>query len=426
MERHLGLKMSVTLTALGLALGLLGTAAAWIAIKMAKGPDREARRSATVDEFVATRQYLKEHIRELVGTGLIAHRAFCDDSSLPLLAQPGWILEKPVHLSTAVLHRVECSPSISTEVALKILRRYWPLRANGERMESYHEAFGAYDRPSGWFNGASYRMLEITPKAGTLEMTFTDTWYWENIDTTESLLYEAAIMHARSGGQMISGPYRRFLGNPFDFTRRCATPGIDAITIRLEGGHGTFYVIRRDASQVVSAANVTGIVPAGEFQPSDDSWAAKKADFDLWRSIMREYVEEFLDLEDARVRVGTPINFLEQPTYSLLSSAYSSHKIKPFLLGVGLDPVNWKPTILTVCVFPGRLFDKLFSDMVSSNHEGLLELPTRQRALGRPLEGWPFDEETVFAYANDAGVLPAARAGLMLAWRHRSAFGIST
>jgi hypothetical protein len=417
--------MSVTLAILGLVLGLLGTAAAWIALRMARGPGREARRSATIDEFVATRQYLKEHIRQLVGAGLITHRRFCDDPSLPMLTQPGWILERPVHLSTAILHRVEPTPSVSTDDAVKLLRRYWPLRANGERMESYHEAFAAYDRPSGWFNGASYRMLRVIPVAGTLEMTFTDTWYWENIDTTESLLYEAASVHARSGRQSVTGPYRRFLGSPFDFARRCATPGIDAITIRMEGNRGTFYVIRRDASKVVSAANATGIVPAGEFQPSDDSLAAKKADFDLWRSIMREYVEEFLDLDDARVRLGTPINFIERPTYSLLSSAYSSRKIKPYLLGVGLDPVNWKPTILTVCVFPAKLFDKLFSGMVPSNHEGLLELPVRQRHPGSPLEGWPFDEETVFAYANDAGVLPAARAGLMLAWRHRKMLGIS-
>lgn len=413
------------LTVLGLVVGLLGTAAAWIAVKLAKGPGREARRTATVDEFIATRQYLKEHIRQLVGVGLITHRMFRDDHSLPVLAQPGWILERPVHLSTAILRHVEPSLSVSTDEAVKMLRRYWPIRANGERMGSYHEAFGEYDRPSGWFNGASYRMLRVVRVAGTLEMTFTDTWYWDNIDTTESLLYEASFVHARSGGRSVTGPYRRFLGSPFDFDRRCATPGIDAITIRMEGGRGTFYVIRRDSSKVVSAAGATGIVPAGEFQPSDDSLAAKRADFDLWRSIMREYVEEFLDLDDARVRLGTPINFTERPTYSLLSSSYSSRKIKPFLLGVGLDPVNWKPTILTVCVFPARLFDKLFSGMVPSNHEGLLELPVRQRDRDRPLEGWPFDEETVFAYANDPGVLPAARAGLMLVWRHRKMLGIS-
>jgi hypothetical protein len=256
-------------------------------------------------------------------------------------------------------------------------------------------------------------------------MTFTDAWYWEMIDTTDALLYEAATTHARNGGKSIQGSYRNFLKDPFDFSRRCAIPGIDAITIRKDVKRGTFYVHRRDASKVASAQNVTGIVPAGEFQPSDDSWAARAADFDLWRSIMREYAEEFLDIEEARVRTGTPISYNDEPPYSLLNRAYSSHRIKSYLLGVGLDPVTWKPTILTVCVFPARLFDELFAEMVSDNREGLLELPTRKRAATKPFEGWPFDREAVFAYANDLGVLPAARAGLMLAWRHRHALGIS-
>lgn len=42
-----------------------------------------------------------------------------------------------------------------------------------------------------------------------------------------------------------------------------------------------------------------------------------------------------------------------------------------------------------------------------------------------PFEGWPFDRESVFAYADDLGVLPAARAGRALAWRHREALGLN-
>ena len=416
---------ATTFTVLGLVLGLLGTAAAWVALRMAKGPAREARRTATVDEFMAVRQYYKEHIRLLIGKSLEVQRSLCADPSLPVLTRPGWILERPVRLSEVLLTHIGSSASTSTDEAVRVLRTYWPLRANGGRMETYHEAVEFYDRPDSWFNGASYRLLEVIPTAGTLQMTFADDWYWDMIDTTEALLYEAAITFMRSGGKAIHGTYRRFLADPFDLTRRCAIPGIDAITIRLDGGRGTFYVHRRDAARVASAQNGIGIVPAGEFQPSDDSWAAKVADFDLWRSVMREYVEEFLDFEDARIRMGTPIDYAGEPPYSLLNAPYSSGIIKSYLFGVGLDPVTWKPTIFTAFVFPAKLFDKLFAKMVSDNREGLLELPVRKKAAGKPFQGWPFDEEAVFAYANDLGTLPVARAGLMLAWRHRNMLGIT-
>jgi hypothetical protein len=324
--------METTLTILGLAAGISGTVAALIGLRMAKWPHRDARRTGTIDQFLATREYQKEHVPQLVATALREQPRAMADPTIPMLTKPGWILSEPIPLSQAVLHRAEQTPECAIDAALETLRRYWPLRASGKRMNRYHEAVGAHDRPTSWFNGASYRLLDVAPTNGTLDMAFCDTWYWDMFDTTEALLYEAAFEHARTHGRTINGNYRRFLKDPFDLTRRCAIPGIDALTIRQEGTAATFYIHRRDATNVAAAQNVIGVVPAGEFQPSDDSWAARAQDFSLWHSIVREYAEEFLGLEDARTRMGAPIDYLSQPPYSLLHDAYVSMTSSPICL----------------------------------------------------------------------------------------------
>jgi hypothetical protein len=48
-----------------------------------------------------------------------------------------------------------------------------------------------------------------------------------------------------------------------------------------------------------------------------------------------------------------------------MPAACRQGKIKVFFLGVGLDPLSWKPEILTACIFEGRTFDKIFKGMVT-------------------------------------------------------------
>lgn len=129
-------------------------------------------------------------------------------------------------------------------------------------------------------------------------------------------------------------------------------------------------------------------------------------------------------MQDARERVGAPIDYLNERPYSLLHNAYRDGKIRPYVLGIGLDPLTWKPTILTVCVFEAGLFDALFTDMVRESGEGLLELPTRSTTAGGVFRGWRFEEDVVLRYARSPTVLPAARAGLALAWRFREELGL--
>lgn len=70
--------------------------------------------------------------------------------------------------------------------------------------------------------------------------------------------------------------------------------------------------------------------------------------------MVREYVEEFLGRDDAWGHYGAPINYLNDVPYSGLFRAQLSGEIRTYLLGIVLDPVTWKPTILVTCIFPHR------------------------------------------------------------------------
>ncbi len=407
-------------------LGLVIAAAGLVyRILAAKWPIRGALQVATESRFKDTREYLKEHVHELTTQAISQQRGVHTEDAFPLLARPGWILPKPVPLGDVLLRLVEPRPADEIGASLARLRKYWPSGAYGAHMRCYHDAVSEYDPPTNWFNGASYRLLEVEPRDCTLHMTFSTGWYWDMFDTTEALAYEAALRHSTSNGRRIEGRYRRFLDDPFDLTRRCAIPGIDTITIRHDDDGDTFYVHRRDAKDVASAYNTVGIIPGGEFQPSDDSHGACVQDFNLWYNILREYSEEFLGMEEARHRDGAPIDYSNLPPYSQFNEGYHDGHIRPYLIGIGLDPLTWKPTILTVCVFDAGIFDQLFAAMVRKSAEGVLELPVRPSLSGVAIRGWPFEKEVVLDYAQSTAVLPAARAGLALAWQFRDELGLS-
>lgn len=206
--------MDTSFTILALILAGTSTVAAVVGAVWAY---RGAQRAATVDQFVATRRYLKDYVPDLIELAIARQSALLAEDAIPLLARPGWILRKPVPIDKVMLRRIEPRPSHRCDAALATLQPYWPMGAHGERMSRYHEAVGEYDRPTNWFNGASYRLLQIDVRDLTLEMTFTATKYWDMFDTTEVLLYEAALAHCRSRGRTIQGRYRRFLSDPFRF-----------------------------------------------------------------------------------------------------------------------------------------------------------------------------------------------------------------
>jgi hypothetical protein len=93
---------------------------------------------------------------------------------------------------------------------------------------------------------------------------------------------------------------------------------------------------------------------------------------------------------------------------------------------VGLDPLTWKPEILTVCIFAADVFDRIFrSHLLSAPTPDVDDHETEGTVLmGTRAEGMPFEEGQVDLYLK-SNMRDAGKACLALAWHHRLQLGIT-
>jgi hypothetical protein len=99
--------------------------------------------------------------------------------------------------------------------------------------------------------------------------------------------------------------------------------------------------------------------------------------------------------------------------------------VRPYLLDFGFDPVSWKAGVRLVCIFDEDAYLDIFRGMRPEGEEGQLELTSLHRIGDEPLEGMPFDEETVARYLKDPTITEAARFCIGMTWRHRESLGLA-
>jgi hypothetical protein len=224
----------------------------------------------------------------------------------------------------------------------------------------------------------------------------------------------------------VAGPYRSWLADPFRLDERAALPGINTLTIRLSRGGPSIFMHRRGFNAGVSMG-VLHVAPAGEFQPQIDDPTIWHSDLDILTNIIREYAEEYLGVDEAAGRGGATIDYQEEPPYSNFHRAFLAGRMRVFYLGVGLDPLSWKPEILTACVFEQNTFDEIFKDMVTNKiDEGtggiLLVGKTRKEGRGprRHFGGFPMFAEATLPFSDPGKTLPAGVSCMVLARRWQS------
>jgi hypothetical protein len=269
------------------------------------------------------------------------------------------------------------------------------------------------------FNGVVYRPLHVTPARGGLQITCVPGRYFDYLDSGEVLAHEVAARLLKGKGDPVSGPLRKSVINPFDLSSRPTSLGVNTLTIRRgsSGEHG-FYMHLRSGSYVANEIGQVAVVPAGEFTPSDISYEAIHADFSIWRNIMREYAEEFLAAPEAYGRGGQSLDFENDKPYAELSAARARGDLVVQTFGIGIDPLVYKPELLTICIFSADAFDSIFADMVPANDEGgLLVGPNRH--------GIPFTSQNIKLYADNDRTGFSGAACLRLAWRYRKQLGLS-
>jgi hypothetical protein len=391
------------LAAGALVAGVLALPAAWAAWSSW----RTARRAGGKDRFREQLQSLRDNQEELTRRMLAASPEHLRQPDLPVLTKPEWARVVPFDLAEV---RIEWRDEKLDDIA-QFRRASSKVLAKAQiaPITRYSTALIELAGLTRLFDGVIYRLVEVELTSDTKRMVFAHSTYFADLDTSEVLAFEAQTSRRL--------PYRRRLKDPFDFRKRVAGLGIDTLTIRRDGERAGFFLLQRDPKNVVNNASMIGVIPAGEFTPSDVSREAVSRDLDLWKNIMREYAEEMLGVPDAQGQGGRWIDYASESPYWELEMARATGHLQVKVLGLGVDPLPWKTELLTVCVIEADVFDRVFAPVPARNEEGIIIAGDRRNGL-------PFDATTVERYCRAHNVSPNTQACLRLAWRHRTELGL--
>ncbi|SEP51255.1 hypothetical protein SAMN04489732_115213 [Amycolatopsis saalfeldensis] len=195
-------------------------------------------------------------------------------------------------------------------------------------------------------------------------------------------------------------------------------PAIETLTLRRQRntGDSTFLLHWRDPAKVATAAGIYGLISAGDFQPSSVASWDRENDFDLWRSMVREYSEELLGEPERDGSQGEPLDYENWSLYRDLQAAREKDRVIAFCLGIELDTLTLTATILTVVVMDDDVFDDLFGNSVHVNPEGVLITAADSSSVS---EGVPFTEASVTRLLTQEPMASPGACILDRSWRFR-------
>ena len=338
-----------------------------------------------------------------------------------LLCRPEWIPSRPLGLGEMKLAWAGHPPPVAVTGAGPASARVRPLRADGSRYPGYADAIAALDPPALFDNRPSYRLLAARLAGGAGRMDLSLGRYFDGVNVNEALAHEFAGAWPDAPGPAAAGglPFRELAGDPCDLSRRSAMCAITTLTLRrTAAGDASFLLHWRDPAKVTHAGGLYQVMPVGIFQPADGNPSSVRGDLSLWRSMAREFSEELLGTPEDYRELGSPLDYGRWPFYRELAAAREAGKLVVACVGLGVDPLTFAADILTVAVFDGDVFDRLFADLVAANAEGKVIGPSAAAAPGVP--GIPFTGEAIRRLADGSGSMQAAGAAvLQLAWQHR-------
>lgn len=377
-----------------------------------------AESADTVADWRLVRRTLNRNRHQLTAT---AARLYWD--SVPIegttcITRPNWMAAVPLDLDSIQLEFDDDAPPPTLDGTEAESEPYRPMRPNGlSRYARYSQAVRAIARPTLFENRASYRLLDVSFDDSGARMVFGSTTYFDMVDVCEVLAHEtAAAWVSHCGASRITLddlPFRRRVGDLFAPRSRPILPSINTLTIRRAPEGDTFFLHRRGSNQVTLAAGLTHIIPAGVFQPAAIGQVNVSRDFSLWRNMIREFSEEFLDAPEHDGSSGTPVDYDIEPLRTL-TEARTAGKVRAWCFGVGFDPLAPAGEILTAVVIDSDVFDMAFEGLVAQNSEGEM-YPSEDGTVGI---GWT--PENIRRVLNREPLAAAAAACVALAWRHRA------
>jgi hypothetical protein len=377
----------------------------------------EGRRNQARQRFREDRRFLKSHRVGLARDAMRFYRDFDALPDVPMLLRDTWLPPGPLPLSRV---RVEIADKGRAPYQPPNAASLLPPGPTGRHFQRYSDAVSEFDRPTLFTNGVSYRLIDVSAEGSEWRLDVAHGRYFDMLDSCEVLGLELAAAKRRGAPGLETSEIpnlRARAGDPFDLLARCVVPGVNTLTIRLDGNRAGFFMHRRSSSKVAAAMGVYHVAPAGEFQPAGIDPTAFSAGADLRLNIIREFAEEFLGVADAAGKSGRGIDYERDEPYASIMRACLKGSIRLWLLGIGVDPLTLKAEILTAAVVDGPAFNEIFgSAMKVENDEGTLIVGVGQENRGIPFTAAGVDE---FISGNDVETLPAGSACLALAWRWR-------
>jgi hypothetical protein len=380
-------------------------------------PRTQASLTDSERRWLEVREYLDAQRFEL---GRDAAAAYPDVERLgptPLLAPLQWVPTTSLPLDSVILDLNDSSRSVGAAgLADRAAPVVLPERLDGGRYESYSDALAQLTGRK-FENRQTYRLrhADLRPIAPTLR--FGLGTYFDHLDIGEACAHEFAA------GQLgLLGPaeerIRAAVGDPCDPDRRPMNLAINTLTLRIDRttGEATFLMHRRDPEKVGHAAGLYQVLPTGVFQAADDAHWNLLNDFSLWRSMVREYAEEFLgQSEDYGAEIAA-IDYDAWPFATRMKHGLDRGDIRAHVLGMGVDPLTLATDLLTVVVIDAEFYDELFAGAVAMNDEG--EVVSSLDGVSTS-HGVPFTRDVVNRFVRDEPMQAAGAALLWSAWKER-------
>jgi hypothetical protein len=398
-------------------------------------PDAPVLIGESAERWRAVRGVLTTHRYEL---GRVAARLYPEVprvASADLLCREQWVPAEPLRLDDLALHWDDAGPdrdgdpgnrdAAGTQRYAEASRGVRPVRPDGERYGSYTEAVAALDRPELFENRPCYRLLDarLTTPA---ELRLGETSYFAGTDLGHAVAHELAAAWQRAGDavRMADLPLRSLAGDPCALPRREALIAVTTLTLRRDAAGAASFVLHwRDPAKVNHGGGLYQVMPVSLFQPVTSAAAAVRHDLSLWKSMAREYSEEFLGTSEDYQTSGGLLDYDGWPFYRRLTGAMRAGRLTVHCLGLGVDPLSFATDLLAVAVFDADLFDAEFAGLVARNAEG--RVITGGGSAGIPFTGGgsagiPFTAGTVARLTDGREPFQAAGAALLrLAWEHR-------
>jgi hypothetical protein len=380
--------------------------------------------AASHERWRGGRRYLNEHRHQL--SQWAARNLYADHLQVGetgLLTRPQWMPTEPIPLEKVALKLSDPTPAAAVDGAESESAGVRPLRQDGRPYPTYAQALGDLARPRLYEDRPCYRLLDVELQDGRARLSFGLGTYFDVMNVSEAAAHELADAH-RTAAAGISPPadlpFRSLIGDPCDLARRSIVPAISALTIRRTTADASFVLHWRDSASVAHGGGLYQVMPVGVFQPSDSGAWNVGNDFDLWRSLAREYSEEFLGASELRGTDG-PLDYSAWPFYRSLTDARDAGSITVHLLGAGVDPLSLVADLLVAVVIDADVFDGLLGGLVTTNAEG--------RVVGnRPVDSGigALQLDDVDGSTTSRPMQAAGAAGLVLSREHSSTLLAST